>query len=615
MKILKILVFILCTTLFAEKYSIDQFLDTVKIAGFYPSYDEKTVYYSSDKSGIFNVYAKEIETHRETALTDSKNYSIFLLSAFPEDNRLLVTFDEGGNERNHIYVWENEKPLKDITPFPGAKADFYGWSHDQKSFFFISNARDPKAFDVYEVDVKTLIPKLIFKNENLLQLNAISRNKELLAFTKTINRNTTKLYLYDRKQEKLTLLFEKVSNVQHNAQAIIDEILYYLTDKDHEFQYLRKFNLKTGQDDVVEKYDWDIIQTVFSPSLKYRITTLNEDGKTTLKLHDLEKNTPVDLPKPKNGMITTLRLSKSEKQFISLVEGDSTPGDLYLTHIGESHTQRLTESLNPAINKDDLVEGEVIRFPSYDGKMIPSLYLKPHGIKDGEKRPALIYVHGGPGGQSRSGYNYLVQYLVNHGYPVLMINNRGSSRYGKSFYQAADLKHGEADLDDCIEAKKFLIAQGTIDPNKIGIIGGSYGGYMTLAALAFRPEEMAVGIDIFGVSNWVRTLESIPSWWESEREGLYQKIGNPQKDRDYLNSISPLFHAQKIRKPLLVIQGANDPRVLKVESDQIVEEVLKNHVPCQYVVFEDEGHGFLKKENKKRAAVAILDFLNLYLPQ
>jgi dipeptidyl aminopeptidase/acylaminoacyl peptidase len=222
-------------------------------------------------------------------------------------------------------------------------------------------------------------------------------------------------------------------------------------------------------------------------------------------------------------------------------------------------------------------------------------------------------VHGGPGGQSRVGYSPLIQYLVNHGYVVIAVNNRGSSGYGKTFFKMDDMKHGEDDLSDCIEAKKFLAATGYVEEKKIGIIGGSYGGYMVLAALAFRPEEFTVGVDIFGVANWVRTLKSIPPWWESFREALYKEMGNPATDEEYLRRISPLFHPDKITKPLIVLQGANDPRVLKVESDEIVAAVKKNSVPVEYIVFDDEGHGFEKKENEIEGYKAILDFLDKHL--
>jgi dipeptidyl aminopeptidase/acylaminoacyl peptidase len=222
-------------------------------------------------------------------------------------------------------------------------------------------------------------------------------------------------------------------------------------------------------------------------------------------------------------------------------------------------------------------------------------------------------VHGGPGGQSRRGYNPTIQHLANHGYAVLAVNNRGSSGYGKTFFTADDRKHGREPLWDCVEAKKFLASLGYVDTAKIGIIGGSYGGYMVLAALTLKPTEFAAGVDIFGISNWVRTLESMPPYWESFRKALYTEIGDPQKDRDMLLTISPLFNADKIVRPLMVLQGANDPRVIKVESDDIVAAVRKKGGVAEYIVFADEGHGFTKKANEIQAYKGIVDFLDKYL--
>jgi dipeptidyl aminopeptidase/acylaminoacyl peptidase len=246
---------------------------------------------------------------------------------------------------------------------------------------------------------------------------------------------------------------------------------------------------------------------------------------------------------------------------------------------------------------------------------VPGLLYKPHGASARRKAPALVMVHGGPGGQARIGYDALTQYLVNHGYVVYDINNRGSSGYGKTFYAMDDRKHGEADLGDVVASKRMLVETGYVDPDRIGIIGGSYGGFMVLAALAFRPDEFAAGVDLFGVANWLRTLESIPPYWESLREALYAELGDPATDKVRLRRISPLFHAANIRKPLIVLQGANDPRVLQVESDEIVAAVRKNGAPVEYIVFPDEGHGFVKKENERRGYKAILEFLDRHLKQ
>ena len=210
----------------------------------------------------------------------------------------------------------------------------------------------------------------------------------------------------------------------------------------------------------------------------------------------------------------------------------------------------------------------------------------------------------------------LIQYLVNHGYAILAVNNRGSSGYGKTFYQMDDQNHGEKDLLDCVEGKNWLQQQPEINGDRIGIIGGSYGGFMTMAALTFHPEEFDVGVNIFGVTNWIRTLKSIPPWWASFKDALYQELGDPfSADSTRLKQISPLFHTQNVTKPLIVLQGAQDPRVLQVESDEIVAGVRSNGVPVEYVLFEDEGHGFVKKENQIEAYGKILEFLDVYLKE
>jgi dipeptidyl aminopeptidase/acylaminoacyl peptidase len=279
-----------------------------------------------------------------------------------------------------------------------------------------------------------------------------------------------------------------------------------------------------------------------------------------------------------------------------------------------SELKRLTDTLNPEIDAQDLVEGEVIRYESFDGLEIPAVFYKPHQASKANKVPALVWVHGGPGGQSRLNYFALIQFLVNHGYAIVAVNNRGSSGYGKTFYKMDDQKHGDVDLKDCIAAKDFLAGTGYIDTEKIGIIGGSYGGYMVMAALTFAPEEFTVGVNIFGVTNWLRTLKSIPPYWESYRKALYAEMGDPfSADSTRLFNISPLFHAENVTKPLMVLQGVNDPRVLQVESDEMVAAVRANGLPVEYVLFEDEGHGFVKKKNEIKGYGQILTFLDRYL--
>jgi dipeptidyl aminopeptidase/acylaminoacyl peptidase len=287
---------------------------------------------------------------------------------------------------------------------------------------------------------------------------------------------------------------------------------------------------------------------------------------------------------------------------------------MYLYTFESGTLSQHTNTLNPEINRDDLVGGQVIRYPSFDGLEIPSILYKPHQASTKKPVPAILWIHGGPGGQSRVGFSSLLQYYVNHGYVVLAVNNRGSSGYGKTFYNLDNRRHGEDDLMDCVKAQDFRAGLGYVDMEKVGIVGGSYGGYMVMAALAFQPEEFAVGVDIFGVTNWLRTLKSIPPWWEANRKALYDELGDPTtEDSIRLYNISPLFHASNVTKPLLVLQGANDPRVLQVESDEIVNAVKANGVPVEYIVFDDEGHGFRKKENQIEGYGQVLLFLDKYL--
>lgn len=598
------------------QYSIEQFMNTTRIFGSAFSPDESKILFSSDETGIYNAYTVPVSGGEPTQLTHSTDDAVLAISFFPHDERILYRGDKGGNEIWHLYVREFDGSTRDLTPEEKARAVFYGWSHDDKSFFFGWNKRDPKFMDIYEMDVESLTPQLLYQNDAGYNFGGISNDKNYMALSKSITRNNSEMYLMNLITGELKHLSPHEGEINYNPVAFSPDskTLYYLTDEGSEFTYLQKYDIVSGEKTTVEQTDWDIMYGYLSETGKYRVVGINEDARTVIRIYDTESNEPIDLPKV-HGNITSVNISKSESKMAFYMNGSTSPNNLYIYDFGTARYTKLTDTMNPEIKPADLVEAKVIRYKSFDGLEIPALLYRPHQIKPGEKVPALVWVHGGPGGQSRIGYSDAIQYLVNHGYVVLAVNNRGSSGYGKTFFKLDDMKHGEDDLDDCVKAKDFLAETGYVDAQRIGIIGGSYGGYMVLAGLAFRPDEFALGVDIFGVANWVRTLQSIPPWWEAFRESLYKELGNPETDLEYLKRISPLFHADQIKKPLLVLQGANDPRVLKVESDEIVAAVKKNGVPVEYVVFDDEGHGFRKKENRRKGWQTILKFLDTYLKE
>lgn len=617
--------FLMCAVLFCvcqksehrevKQYTIEQFMNTVDIFGSALSPDEQKILFSSNQAGIFNAYTVSVEGGEPTQITQSMDDAVFALSFFSKDERILYLSDKGGNEIYHIYLREEDGTVRDLTPFEKARSMFYGWSFDEKSFFFGSNKRDQRFMDIYEMDIETFTPEMIYQNDPGYQLGSISRDKKYICFLKVITEHNTDIYLLDRETEKLKHLTLHEGDVYYSPEtfSVDSQSLYYLTNEDSEFNYLKRYDIKTGASNTIEQTDWDIMYSYFSRNGKYRVVGINEDARIVIKVYDTVTGQPMTLPKLPDGNITSVGISKSENLMTFYFNGSRLPNNLFVYNFETGQYTQLTDTMNPEVNADDLVEAEIVRYKSFDGLEIPAVYYKPHDIKPGDKAPAIVRVHGGPGGQARVGYRAVYQFLVNHGYVLIDVNNRGSSGYGKSFYKLDDMKHGEDDLDDCVEAKKFLLSTGFVDENKIAIMGGSYGGYMVLAALTFRPDAFAAGVDLFGISNWVRTLKSIPPWWESFKQALYVEIGNPETDLEYLKSISPLFHSEKIIKPLMVLQGANDPRVLKVESDEIVEAVKKNNVPVEYIVFDDEGHGFVKKENEIKGYQAILEFLDKYV--
>jgi dipeptidyl aminopeptidase/acylaminoacyl peptidase len=587
---------------------------TTAITGASFSPDEKRILYSSNETGIYNAYSVPIAGGKATPVTASTTDSTFAVSYFPADARVLYTHDRGGDENNHLYVRDPDGNERDLTPGEKLKAQFIGWSGDEKAFFASTNERDPRFFDVYRYDAASYDRTLVFKNDGY-GVADVSLDGKWVALGKTTTTRDSDVYVYDVAKGETKQLTPHEGVVSNSASAFSPDSkwLYYLTNDDGEFVRVRRYGLETGKREDVERADWDVAYTYLSRKGKYRVTAINADGSTVMKIYDAKTGAAIALPKLPDGDITSVEISPSERLMAFYVNSDRSPNNLYVYDFTTKRVTRLTDSLGGKIDPADLVDAEVIRFRSFDGMEIPAIYYKPQQATTGNKAPALVWVHGGPGGQTRRGYSALIQYLVNHGYVVLGINNRGSSGYGKTFFAADDRKHGREPLWDCVEAKKYLAAQPYVDRDRIGIIGGSYGGYMVLAALAFKPDEFAVGVDLFGVSNWIRTLESVPPYWESFRKALYDEIGDPTTEKDRLRDTSPLFHADKIRKPLIVLQGANDPRVIKPESDEIVEAVKKNGVPVEYIVFDDEGHGFTKKKNQIEGYRGILAFLDKYL--
>ncbi len=599
------------------RYDAETFFETTAITGASFSHDEQRILVSTDATGVFNAYSLPFGGGAPEQLTESRSDSIFAISWFPNDDRFIYTADQSGNELNHLYVLENEGSVRDLTPGERLKAMFRGWSGDRKSFWVLTNERDSRYFDLYRYSVDGYDRELLFKNEAGWMPARVSRDGRWVSLDKPRSNADSDIFIWDTQapDRPPVHITEHEGDAEHFSLTFSPDSrkFYYATNRHGEFREVWAYDLVTRQHESAVKATWDVSFFSLSETGRFRVTGINQDARTVMTILDTETREELRIPDLPQGDVRGVVFSRSESRMALYLSSDFSPPNLFAFEIEDLRARRLTSSLNPAIAPEHLVDSEVVRYKSFDGLEIPSLLYRPKAASISSPVPALVWVHGGPGGQSRKGYSPTIQHLVNHGYAVLAVNNRGSSGYGKTFHHMDDRKHGDVDLKDCVRAREYLSSLDWIDPSRIGIIGGSYGGYMVAAALAFEPDAFDVGINIFGVTNWLRTLKSIPPWWEAQKEALYAELGDPATDEERLRAISPLFHAGNITKPILVVQGANDPRVLQAESDELVAAVREAGVPVEYVLFPDEGHGFRKKANRIAASDAYVGFLKQHL--
>lgn len=599
-----------------KKYSAAEFFETTTVFGSSINHNASAVLVTSDKDGVFNAYRYPLDGNTPSQLTHSTTDTIFGIGWFPEDDRILYTADQEGNELNHLFVRELDGSVKDLTEGEKLKAIFANWLDDKSGFFVLTNERDSKGFDVYRYSIADYSRELIFQNNDNWSIGEISPNGRWLTLNQNVSNADSNIFLVDlnSNDKKPILITEHQGNVSHQSYSFTPDSsqLIYATNEYGEFNQAWSINLEDRKKSVFYQANWDVAFVYFSDDGKYRVAGINDDGQTRIDIAEVSTGNSITLPSLPQGDLRGVNFSADSKKMVFYINSDRSPSNLFSLNIGSQSVKRLTQTLNPDIDEKQLVASEVKRFKSFDGLEIPGILYKPKMADAQHKTPALVWVHGGPGGQSRKGYRAAIQHLVNQGYAIFAVNNRGSSGYGKTFFHLDDKKHGEDDLQDIVYGKKYLQTLSWVDGDKIGIIGGSYGGYMTMAAMAFT-DEFKVGIDIFGVTNWQRTLKNIPPWWEAFKKSLYDEMGDPATDADRHYAISPLFHADKIKNPVLIVQGANDPRVLQVESDEMVAAIRKNNVAVEYILFPDEGHGFRKKVNRITASDAYVSFLKEHL--
>ena len=632
-------------------YDADAFFETVTYrlshgGGHAFSADGERLLVNADTSGVFNAWALDINSGEMAPLSRSDDNAIFAVSWFPDDDRVLLTGDVGGNEQNSLFVREPDGTLHDLLP-PGdyevagqqSGLRFEAWRQDGKAFFATSTERDPQVADLYRYDAETYERELVFQNSRELPFPTrgfhVSPDGRWLSLDFHHTRYDFDIYrvdLHSEDREPELVLTSPDTEIVHRGMGFTPDSkkLIYGTDEHSEFFQAWTYDLESGATRPLVQGEWDITQTrtsldyglFYSSDGRYRIEILNANARNDVTIVDTEADTDtnsaadseIDLSFLPEGMLSQPRFSADGLQIAVQLERDTRPTDIYLVDLRQRTAQRLTEALNPAIAEHDLVESRVVRFESYDGLEIPGLLYKPHQAGPDTPVPAMVWIHGGPGAQSRQGYNPVIQYLVNQGYAVHAINNRGSKGYGKTFREADRRAHGQADLGDVVAARGWLESIDWIDGGRIGVMGASYGGYLTLAAMTFEPEVFDVGISIVGFSDYAGNIAR-GGWRLPRLPAAYDEMGHPERDAEFLRAKSPLYFADRITRPLFVAAGANDVRVPIDQNDRLVEAARQAGAHVEYLVFEDEGHGFRKRENRITAVKAYVDFLARFLRQ
>ncbi len=572
--------------------------------------DGKRISYLSDVDGVLNVWvAPADDLSKAKPVTQDKKRGIRRYKwAFTGDH-ILYSQDEGGDENWHIHAVDLKTGRdKDLTPYPGVQARIEGTSHKIPNEVLVGmNDRDKRWHDLYRVNVATGARTLVMKNDGYAQIDAdddfkvrfvaraekdgsttilepakAAKDKDALATAFTIpladgltthlagfDKNKTKAFLVDSRGRETAALVEmdlatkQTKVVLDDGQADVTDVVQHPTEKKVQA--------------VLANYDrvrWHVIDPAIRADLDF-----------------LAEKAPGDLS------IASRTLDDS-KWLVTTVVSDG-PAKTYLYDRKKKKVDFLFSNTK-ALETAKLAKMEPVVIKSRDGLDLVSYLTRPLGADKDKPGPMVLFVHGGPWARDEWGYNRWHQWLASRGYAVLSVNYRGSTGFGKKFVNAADKEWAGKMHDDLLDAVGWAVAQKIADKDRVAIMGGSYGGYATLVGLTFTPDTFACGVDIVGPSNLSTLLQSIPPYWEAEVESFTKRIGDHRTDegKKFLFSRSPLSRVDRIARPLLIGQGANDPRVKQAESDQIVKAMQDKKIPVTYVLYPDEGHGFARPENR-----------------
>ncbi len=609
------------TTTQNEIIPLEDFFKNPEKTRYQISPDGKYFSFAAPYETRMNIFVQEIgkdSAVRVTGETERDVAGYF----WANNNRILFLKDTGGDENYHLYgVDADGTNLKALTVFPGVRTEIIDDLPDIETEVIIGlNKRNPEMFDPYRLNVETGELKLLAENPGNIQ-SWITDHEGKLRLAIAIDMTNASI-LYREKESgpfKTVLTTNFKESLTPEFFTFDNKYLYALSNLGRDKSVLVKFDPATGKELEVlyENADYDLDGASYSRKDK-KLLTVSWTGHQYDEHHFFDDHFKSIFEKMQARLvgfkIGITSMNKNEDRFIVRTNSDKSLGAYYLYDVATDELTKISD-ISPWLDENKMAAMNCVTYSTRDGLTLEGYLTLPVGytMKSAKNLPVVINPHGGPWARDVWGFNPEVQFLANRGYAVLRMNFRGSTGYGKKFWELSFKEWGKTMQDDISDGVSWVVNQGIADPKRVAIYGGSYGGYATLAGLAFTPDLYTCGVDYVGVSNLFTFLNTIPPYWKPMLDMLHEMVGDPVADSTLLASASPVYHVDNIKAPLFIAQGANDPRVNKAESDQMVEALKKRGIEVQYMVKDNEGHGFRNEENRFDFYRAMETFLAAHL--
>jgi dipeptidyl aminopeptidase/acylaminoacyl peptidase len=535
-----------------------------------------------------------------------------------DGKHLLYMQDAGGDENFHLFAAELATgKTRDLTPFPGVRAEGVDLDEKHPDELLVGlNKRNKAVFDMHRITISTGAEKLDTENPGaVIDWTADADFRVRAATAANAKTGGYDLMVRDKPGAEWKAVKQWTNEEEGSAVAFGADrnVLYVRGNDGANTARLVKLDLATGKEVVLaEDKEYDVGGVMFDHQKRIPLAVSLTKARTEWKALDDGVRADLEaLAQVQRGDFGVTSRTDDGTKWVVAYATDDGPTSYYLYDRPSKKAAFLFVN-NSKLEKVTLARMEPISFKAKDGLTIHGYLTKPVGV-EAKNLPAVLYVHGGPWARDTWGFNPTVQFLANRGYAVLQVNYRGSTGYGKSFLNAGNREWAGKMHQDLIDAKAWLVSEGVADPKRVALAGGSYGGYAALVGLTFTPDEFACGVDIVGPSSILTLLKTVPPYWAPMKALFAKRVGDLEKEEEFLKERSPLFKADRITKPLLIGQGQNDPRVKVAESDQIVEAMRKAGKPVEYVVYPDEGHGFARPENRLHFFALTEQFLAKHL--